>query len=185
MSKGKTISTILAVLVVNFAFFNILMSSRCSVGWQAETGKVKVPLDFATIRRKPAPARSPSLSDEVVLSYLKERQMSGTVQQMEKELQQRNRGATTNEQRQATESKVALAAAQAVDSARKVVSAEGISDAEIPLVTSSIAWSNLTTLGFYEGRLFSGFRNQIMCFTILILEALKDDHGQVLMDTVS
>ncbi len=67
---------------------------------------------------------------------------------------------------------------------------------EIPLdysieasMTSTVPWSNCTTLAFYEGRLRSGFRNQIMAFVILILEANNkfsklealQPHGQVLL----
>lgn len=45
---------------------------------------------------------------------------------------------------------------------------------EAPM-TSTVPWSNCTTLAFYEGRLRSGFRNQIMAFVILILEANRVD----------
>jgi len=71
---------------------------------------------------------------------------------------------------------------------------------EIPLnysidapMTSTIPWSNETTLAFYEGRLISGFRNQIMSFMILIFESqgasrssrqvasYRKHHGQILL----
>jgi hypothetical protein len=45
-------------------------------------------------------------------------------------------------------------------------------------MTSTIPWSNCTTLAFYEGRLRSGFRNQIMAFVILILEANHPTKGK-------
>lgn len=47
------------------------------------------------------------------------------------------------------------------------------------------AWSNITTFAFYEARLRSGYRNQMMAFTVLIMECLRQGHGQFLMETVS
>ena len=68
---------------------------------------------------------------------------------------------------------------------------------EIPLgysveapVTSTIPWSNESTMAFYEGRFYSGFRNQIMAFMILIFESQRERsegktrkrrHGQILL----
>ena len=46
---------------------------------------------------------------------------------------------------------------------------------------STVPWSNVTSTAFYEGRLRSGFRNQMMAFVILILQAQKDGHGQFLL----
>jgi hypothetical protein len=59
-------------------------------------------------------------------------------------------------------------------------------------VTSTIPWSNETTMAFYEGRFRSGFRNQIMAFMILIFESQREHsdqdgtsgrrrHGQILL----
>jgi hypothetical protein len=42
----------------------------------------------------------------------------------------------------------------------------------------------VTTLAFYERKLISGYRNQMMCVTILILEAIRRGHGQFLVDTI-
>lgn len=47
-----------------------------------------------------------------------------------------------------------------------------------------LPWNNLTTLAFYEGRFRSGFRNQIMAFTIVVLYALKNGHGQLLLPSL-
>jgi hypothetical protein len=57
-------------------------------------------------------------------------------------------------------------------------------------VTSTVPWSNESTMAFYEGRFYSGFRNQIMAFMILIFESQRDRsegktrkprHGQILL----
>jgi hypothetical protein len=34
-------------------------------------------------------------------------------------------------------------------------------------IKSTIPWSNVSTLAFYQGQFYSGFRNQIMAFTVL------------------
>jgi hypothetical protein len=52
-------------------------------------------------------------------------------------------------------------------------------------VTSTIPWSNETTLAYAESKIASGFRNQMMVFTLLILEANRYGHGQVLLDSIS
>jgi Glycosyltransferase family 92 len=62
---------------------------------------------------------------------------------------------------------------------------------EIPLdfsisadMTSTIPWSNVSTLAFYQGRFYSGFRNQIMVFTVVVMEAARQNHGQLLLRSV-
>lgn len=50
--------------------------------------------------------------------------------------------------------------------------------------TSLTPWPNVTTLAFYEARLRSGFRNQMMCVTILILECILRGHGQFLYQSI-
>lgn len=55
---------------------------------------------------------------------------------------------------------------------------------EAPM-TSKIPWSNVTSAAFYEGRLTSGFRNQVMVFTSLILECIHKGHHQFLLRSVS
>jgi hypothetical protein len=66
-----------------------------------------------------------------------------------------------------------------------------MSNVEIPMnysltapQTSSVPWSNVSTLAYYKGRLTSGYRNQMMAFTIMILHSLRHDHGQFLMNSV-
>eukprot|EP00934_Nitzschia_sp_Nitz4_P008564 Nitzschia sp. Nitz4//scaffold126_size65214//26625//27965//NITZ4_006153-RA/size65214-processed-gene-0.24-mRNA-1//1//CDS//3329534680//8554//frame0 len=48
----------------------------------------------------------------------------------------------------------------------------------------SIAWSNETTLAFYEGKFFSGFRNQMMAFTMIVFQAIAEGDGQILLQSV-
>jgi hypothetical protein len=44
-------------------------------------------------------------------------------------------------------------------------------------------WSNVTTIQFGPRNFFySGFRNQIMAFTMFVLEALHEKHGQILIN---
>ena len=50
--------------------------------------------------------------------------------------------------------------------------------------TSTIPLPNVTTMAFHERSLYAGFRNQMMCVTILILEAILKGHGQFLLETV-
>jgi hypothetical protein len=50
--------------------------------------------------------------------------------------------------------------------------------------TSTIPWPNVTTTAF-SGRLFSGYRNQMMCVTLLILEAIRSGHGQYLVESLN
>jgi hypothetical protein len=50
--------------------------------------------------------------------------------------------------------------------------------------TSTIPWPNHTTFAYYKGVLKSGFRNQMMVFTTLILECLRQGHGQFLVESV-
>ncbi len=50
--------------------------------------------------------------------------------------------------------------------------------------TSTIPLPNVTTMAFHERSLYAGFRNQMMCVTILILEAILKGHGQFLLKTV-
>lgn len=50
--------------------------------------------------------------------------------------------------------------------------------------TSTIAWPNVTTAAFYDSGLRSGFRNQMMVFTILILDTVQKGYGQFLLDSV-
>lgn len=52
-------------------------------------------------------------------------------------------------------------------------------------MTSKIPWSNVTSAAFYEGRIRSGFRNQMMVFTMLILETISEGHHQFLVRSAS
>lgn len=54
-----------------------------------------------------------------------------------------------------------------------------------PPQTSLLPWSNLTTLTFKEGYLYSGFRNQMQVFTVLIMYAIQEGYGQILVESVS
>ena len=53
-------------------------------------------------------------------------------------------------------------------------------------VTSTVAWKNVTTraLNSRIGGFFSGFRNQIMCFTVLVFNADRFGQGQVLLESI-
>eukprot|EP00934_Nitzschia_sp_Nitz4_P001778 Nitzschia sp. Nitz4//NODE_202_length_38933_cov_72.610268//9051//10802//NITZ4_additional_000020-RA//1//CDS//3329531780//1778//frame0 len=50
-------------------------------------------------------------------------------------------------------------------------------------VTSPIAWPNVTTLSYTLGGFRSGYRNQIMAFTMMVFRAIRHEHGQLLMDS--
>lgn len=52
------------------------------------------------------------------------------------------------------------------------------------IATATTAWPNLTTLAYFPGRFYSGYRNQMMGFTMLILRAIDQGHGQVLLPTL-
>ena len=56
---------------------------------------------------------------------------------------------------------------------------------EQPPQTSLLPWSNVTTLTFKEGYLYSGFRNQLQVFTVLVMEAARQGFGQILLESIS
>lgn len=43
------------------------------------------------------------------------------------------------------------------------------------------AWSNVTTTTYFQGHFYAGYRNQIMAFTALVMEAALQKHGQILL----
>jgi hypothetical protein len=51
--------------------------------------------------------------------------------------------------------------------------------------TSTIPWPNVTTTAFSVRVLYSGYRNQMMCVTLLILGAIKSGHGQYLVESIA
>lgn len=66
---------------------------------------------------------------------------------------------------------------------------------EAPMA-STIPWSNETTMAYYEGKFYSGFRNQIMTFMIFLFESQRESlpkkgedpkrrHGQILLRSLS
>jgi hypothetical protein len=55
---------------------------------------------------------------------------------------------------------------------------------DAPPKTSLQPWKNLTTMAFSEGSMYSGFRNQMQVFTILMLESIQQGHGQFLVETI-
>ncbi|KAL3905323.1 MAG: hypothetical protein SGILL_009724 [Bacillariaceae sp.] len=50
--------------------------------------------------------------------------------------------------------------------------------------TSLVPWANLTSLASYTPHLYSGFRNQMAVFTILMLESIRRGTGQFLMESI-
>jgi hypothetical protein len=50
--------------------------------------------------------------------------------------------------------------------------------------SSSKAWSNVTTYAFAVRDIYSGYRNQMMAFTMLILRTKREGHGQFLAESV-
>jgi hypothetical protein len=50
--------------------------------------------------------------------------------------------------------------------------------------TSTKPWPNLTTFAYAKCNIISGYRNQMMAFTMLVLRAKKGGHGQLLMESV-
>ena len=46
------------------------------------------------------------------------------------------------------------------------------------------AWSNETTYAFAIRKVYSGYRNQVMAFTMLVLRAHQEGHGQFLLESV-
>jgi hypothetical protein len=58
-------------------------------------------------------------------------------------------------------------------------------DPNAPPKTSLLPWSNLTSLAQYTPVLYSGYRNQMAVFTILILECIRAGHGQFLIETLT
>ena len=54
----------------------------------------------------------------------------------------------------------------------------------LPHQSSTIPWSNETTFAYKGNRFNSGFRNQMMAFTIFVLAAIKGGHGQILLNSI-
>ena len=50
--------------------------------------------------------------------------------------------------------------------------------------TSLTPWPNVTSVAYYPGRFYSGYRNQMMGFTMLILHTLHSGHGQLLLPSI-
>jgi hypothetical protein len=53
-----------------------------------------------------------------------------------------------------------------------------------PPKSSLLPWANLTTLSSYTPHLYSGFRNQMAVFTILMLESIRRGTGQFLIESI-
>jgi len=49
---------------------------------------------------------------------------------------------------------------------------------------STVAFSNTTTVALKGSRFYSGFRNHIMAFTTMVLQAQLDGHGQILLNSL-
>ena len=45
-------------------------------------------------------------------------------------------------------------------------------------------WPNMTTMGFYEGKMYAGLWNQMMVFTVLVMHAMKEGYPQILLETI-
>jgi hypothetical protein len=71
------------------------------------------------------------------------------------------------------------------DPAIAIAIANNASSSPQPPMTSLLPWSNVTTLTFKEGYLYSGFRNQMQVFTVLVMEAMKEGFGQILLESIS
>lgn len=50
--------------------------------------------------------------------------------------------------------------------------------------TSLTPWPNISSVAYYPGRFYSGYRNQMMGFTMLILYTLQQGHGQLLLSSI-
>ncbi|KAG7345705.1 hypothetical protein IV203_033236 [Nitzschia inconspicua] len=57
-------------------------------------------------------------------------------------------------------------------------------DLNAPPKTSLLPWGNLTSMASYTSHLYSGFRNQMAVFTILILESIRQGHGQFMVESI-
>lgn len=51
--------------------------------------------------------------------------------------------------------------------------------------TSTVPWPNVTTLAYKLGWFHSGYRNQIMAFSVVVFEARRRGHGQLLINSFS
>ena len=205
MPKGRTLTTFIAILVVNFAFLNIWISTSPnhntgkSCDEAASTTTTKAMSEFLTSSSTTGTSSTssslrkqqesiPQLTDESVLSYLKEKNMVNTINALEQELK-KLRGFVEGE------SSLGGQPPQQEPNSKSSINAETQSLAAVALssttsdvvadMTSTKPWSNVTTMGFYEARLYAGFRNQMMVFTIVVLEALKDNCGQILLNTIA
>jgi len=52
-------------------------------------------------------------------------------------------------------------------------------------MTSLAPWPNITSLAFYDGRFYSGYRNQMMAFTMMIFVTKQQGHGQLLLPSIA
>jgi hypothetical protein len=57
-------------------------------------------------------------------------------------------------------------------------------DPNAPPKTSLLPWGNLTSMASYTPHLYSGFPNQMAVFTILILESIRQGHGQFMIESI-
>jgi len=51
--------------------------------------------------------------------------------------------------------------------------------------SSTAPWPNLTTIAFDAGRFYSGYRNQMMCFVIFVMQARRQNISQILFDSLN
>lgn len=54
-----------------------------------------------------------------------------------------------------------------------------------PPINSTIMWANVSTAAWTGRRFYSGYRNQMFAFTVLMIDALNAGHGQFLVDTIA
>ena len=53
-----------------------------------------------------------------------------------------------------------------------------------PAVSSLLPWSNLTTLAYSRRMFYSGYRNQMQAFTVVVLYAIENGYGQIIVNSL-
>lgn len=57
-------------------------------------------------------------------------------------------------------------------------------DTPPPPVSSLLPWSNLTTVAYSRRMFYSGYRNQMQAFTMVVLHSIANGYGQILVNTL-
>jgi hypothetical protein len=179
---------ILALIVVSLSVYNVWKSSQIAAPANDEV------LDVPTFQTSWGKTQHDDDKTEVNSANTNSVQQETTMTSSQAEnvanvlvLKENNNVTGNNTNRTDEEERTIGSVFLDLRNASKHISSGNASSLEVirdPVPHYAKAWSNMSTFAFYGARLRSGYRNQMMAFTILILECLRSGHGQFLMESV-